>query len=159
MFGHLAGWTRIAVTGPQRAGTTITAKIIADDLGYRYVDETDYHVYDADAWARCLEDSYVVVHSPVMLPALVDHPEPGTLAVLVRRPLPEIHASRDRIGWWPHEPLMLGRLGATSDSAAAAYAYWDANPPPERLEVDYHSLAAHPLWVADRRHFTVRQTA
>ena len=33
----------VLVTGPQRSGTRIAAKILACDTGYRYVDETEIH--------------------------------------------------------------------------------------------------------------------
>ena len=36
----------IFVTGAQRSGTTIAARIIASDLNANYVDESDYHPED-----------------------------------------------------------------------------------------------------------------
>ena len=41
MFKHYKRYGKILVTGPQRAGTRITAKIIASDLKYRYIDESE----------------------------------------------------------------------------------------------------------------------
>jgi hypothetical protein len=91
--------SRIVVTGPQRSGTTIAARMIANDTGHRYVDEVDFGVYDVEAWRRTLEDECVVVQCPHMLKTILDAPPPDVYVVLMRRDINEIHASEERIGW------------------------------------------------------------
>ena len=54
MFEHLSKFKKIVVVGSQRSGTTIAAKMIADDLKYEYVDESWFHVKDALAFKNVI---------------------------------------------------------------------------------------------------------
>ncbi len=157
----------VLVTGPQRSGTTITAKIWAEMLGWAYVDELHFGANaDEDLW-RFLRDPTrrddVVVQCPGMFASVMENAGLSELVVLCRRPLSEIWTSQARIGWreeW--EPIEADLLGGVEDSAAEKYARWDAGPrPPLHLEVAYGHFAAHPLWVADavvRSSFGPKQT-
>ena len=65
MFEYMAIHSRIVVTGPQRSGTTITAKMIAHDTGHRYVDEAEFAVYDVEKWRKIVtEEDHVIVTMP-----------------------------------------------------------------------------------------------
>jgi len=165
MFEELAAHRHIAVTGPQRSGTTIVGQIIANDTGHRYVDELFYGIYDLAEWQRVLTGDRVVVQCPHMLKVIVDSPPPGVFVVLVRRDLDEIHASERRIGW---EETMQGNTKelapfalSQGDSARIKYDYWDSHPKDfPHLEVSYEAIAGHPLFV-DHRHrqtFHAKQT-
>lgn len=165
MFEHLRLVRCVVVTGNARSGTTICAQMIAEDTGHRYVDEADFGTYDVDRWRERCAERNVVVQCPHMLRVIVDECDPAKYVVLMRRGLSAIHESEDRIGWRAkHERAELDTLAdAFADLPGAAerkYALWDtaAMLPPFRVEVDYDSLAAHPLWVADRRGFTAKQT-
>src|SRR5579875_68345 len=80
MFEHLAVHPMIVVTGPQRSGTRIAARMIAADTGHRFVDETEFLIKD-EARFRALFRSpggeAFVVQAPHMLKDLVDDPPPG----------------------------------------------------------------------------------
>jgi hypothetical protein len=152
MFAHLAGQSRIVVTGPQRSGTTIAAQIIAYDTGYRYVDEGAFGVYDSQKWRRILSQDGVVVQCPHMLRLIVDDPPDGIFAILMRRDLAEIHASERRIHWEEklngnsRELMVFDRTDG--DSAQIKYDYWSSHPKLcPYLEVDYRTLSDHPLFV------------
>ena len=43
MFEYLKEFPVVLVTGPQRSGTRICAKMIAHDTGHRFVDEREIH--------------------------------------------------------------------------------------------------------------------
>jgi hypothetical protein len=149
MFEHLAEYSRIAVTGPQRSGTTIAAKMIADDTGHRFVDEEEFGIDDVDQWRAFLTKERVVVHCPHFLKRIVDEAPSGVLVVLTRRPLGEIHASANRFGWYSADwgnGRELAQFGVTEgDSAVLKYEYWDSNTRAfPHLEVPYASLEAHP---------------
>lgn len=165
IFAHLAVHSRIVVTGPQRSGTTIAAQMIAHDTGHRYVDEREFGSISVSAWRRKLEDEHIVVQCPHMLKAILDDPLPEVLVVLMRRPLDEIYASQDRIGWdsrFGGNTQELAVFGRTEGSSAELkYEYWDMSPkPPNYLELDYGSLRDHPLYVAQemRADFDPKQT-
>ena len=99
MFEHLAVHSKIVVTGPQRSGTRIGAKMIAADTSHQFVDEAEFLIKDNDLFRQFLERDGVVLQAPHMLKDVVDDPPPGIFIVLMRRDLDEIHASADRIGW------------------------------------------------------------
>ena len=62
---QLKKFSKILVTGPQRSGTTITANIIAKELGYKYYDERDVGVRSATALFKVLsKDERLVVQGP-----------------------------------------------------------------------------------------------
>lgn len=167
MFEYMAIHSRIVVTGPQRSGTTITAKMIAHDTGYRYVDEAEFAVYDVEKWRKIVtEEDRVVVQCPHMLKIIVDSPPPDILVVLMRRNLEDIHNSERRIDWehrFRGNTRELELFGlAEGDSAQLKYDYWDSSQKPTNfIEIDYESLRNHLFYVAKehRVNFHCKQTA
>jgi hypothetical protein len=154
MFEHLAMHNRIVVTGPQRSGTRIGAKMIAADTGHQFVDEAEFLIKDTDLFREFLLRDGVVLQAPHMLKDVVDDPPPGIFIVLMRRDLEQIHASAARIGWTENfggNTTELKKFGLTEgDSAAVKYDYWDAHDKSVPfLEVDYETLRDHPLYVPD----------
>lgn len=166
MFEDLAVHLRIVVTGPQRSGTRIAAKMLAQDTGHRFVDERRFGVFDEKRWREELQAERVVVQSPTMLKEIVDNPPSGIFVVLMRRDLAEIHASMHRVGW-DRDPLgnatELKKFGLTDcDSAQIKYDYWASHEKAAPfLELEYESLRQHPLFVLDdhRRNFEIAQTS
>jgi predicted O-linked N-acetylglucosamine transferase (SPINDLY family) len=159
----LRNYPRIIVTGPQRAGTTIAARILAVEMGYRFVPEEDVGVTDL---VQLLEmyrvQQQFVVQGPGFCPYV--HLLPGAV-VLMRRPLEEILHSQARIHW-ACEKAELGRYFATQGPIAQVkYDAWDRFQKPrlrERaFELDYHSLRGHSLWIEaeQRSTFHARQTS
>lgn len=165
MFEKLAVYPKIVVTGPQRSGTRIAAKMIAADTGHEFVDEASFRAYDVQRWREILQRDRIVVQSPHMLKDVVDDPPPGIFVVLMRRELAKIHESEQRIRWEQdlhgntHE---LGKFGcAEGDSAQIKYDYWQTHPKTAPfLELQYESMRAHHLFIPDelRRDFGPLQT-
>ena len=96
----------IYVTGPQRSGTRIAAKMIADVTGRLYVDETQFDAHDMEKFRALRAPQYpaIVVQCPTMLRwiASLAHAIQGqkpNLVVMMMRDLPDIYASEARIGW------------------------------------------------------------
>jgi hypothetical protein len=156
MFENLAVHKKIVVTGPQRSGTRIGAKMIAADTGYQFVDEAEFLIKDSDLFREFLQRDGVVVQAPHMLKDVVDDPPPGILIVLMRRDLDQIHASASRIRWaeeFGGNTTELKKFGLTEgDSAAVKYDYWDSHEKSVPfVEVPYESLRAHPMYVPDEQ--------
>jgi hypothetical protein len=156
MFENLAVHKKIVVTGPQRSGTRIGAKMIAADTGYQFVDEAEFLIKDSDLFREFLQRDGVVVQAPHMLKDVVDDPPPGILIVLMRRDLDQIHASAARIRWaeeFGGNTTELKKFGLTEgDSAAVKYDYWDSHEKSVPfVEVPYESLRAHPMYVPDEQ--------
>jgi hypothetical protein len=165
LFEDWAVHLRIVVTGPQRSGTRIAAKMIAEDTKHTYVDEREFGVFNPQRWRQVLQSERIVVQAPTMFKEIVDSPPPEIFVVLMRRDLAKIRASAQRIGWDRH-PLgnskELSRFGLTSgDSAQAKYDYWASHDKKVPfLELEYESLRQHPLFIPDeqRRNFGALQT-
>ncbi|MGH9105582.1 MAG: hypothetical protein ACRDZX_07040 [Acidimicrobiales bacterium] len=165
MFEHLAAHPKIVVTGPQRSGTRIAARMIAADTGHGFIDETEFLIKDSGLFREVLRRDRVVVQAPHMLKDVVDDPPPGIFVVLMRRDLERIHASERRIRWAEDlggNKTELGKFGLTEgDPAALKYTYWDAHGKRvPYLELEYESLRAHPLFVPEgqRANFGPLQT-
>ena len=164
MFEHLQEHGRILVTGPQRSGTTIAARMIAADTGHRYLDEFNFEVRDVAQWRMCLHQDRIVVQCPHMLKDIVDAPPTGTFVVLMRRNLEDIHRSESRIGWDMEQGGNSAELSKFNvdqgDSAALKYAYWDSHKKDfPYLELAFESLQGNPLYVEAelRHHFGPKQ--
>ena len=50
VFEHLLNFAVVLVSGPQRSGTTICAKMIAHDTGHTYIPESEYQFHDEAAF-------------------------------------------------------------------------------------------------------------
>jgi hypothetical protein len=166
LFEDLAVYPRIVVTGPQRSGTRIAARMIAEDTGYLFVDERAFGFSDEQSWREILKAKQIVVHAPGMLKDVVDNPPSEVFIVLMRRDLAKIHESERRVGWDRDRTggpaKQLSKFGLTSgDPAQVKYDYWESHEKTVPfLELEYESLREHPLFIPDdqRRDFTISQT-
>ena len=176
MFEYLADYGVILVTGPQRAGTRICARMIAFDLPHRFVDELEIYtdsLYELWQVIHYQRGTPVVVQCPALMYASLytaaAYPywsTDGLAVVLVRRPLADIYASEERVGWhWGFvEHVHYHREGRPV--AQAKYDWWDDQVTRLRyhrlnvFEVEYESLRDHPLWLPkeQRGQFTALQT-
>jgi len=155
----------IIVTGPQRSGTTIAMEMIAADLGYRAYREEAFGVQCKDQWLALVNEADgAVIQCPAMSRWAHEVPE-QVAVVFMRRDLEAIRRSQDRIGWPKAERLgELQKYDETSGCIAAIkYAYWETEQRSHiryAYELEYKSLAEHPLWIApeQRQGFTARQT-
>lgn len=158
------GLTKVLVTGPHRSGTTITGKILACELGYRYVDELDIGFDQfskvCDLYAN--HDRFVL-QAPTL--SFCCSFFPGAI-VFMMRPIDEILRSQKRIGFTGPRDLKK-YFRDDGDIARIKYDAWDRFQkdlmrPGEQypFEVDYHSIKDHSLYVPDelRTSFTVKQT-
>lgn len=161
----------VLVTGPQRSGTRIAAKMVAADLGYTYHDETEVGIGNVHKAIRLFKRTGVVVHAPGLCD--VSHLlwdvrlcPVKVVVVVVRRPLSEILASCKRISWNEHGERMRYwdrpefHPYLTDDAHVAQWKYdvldgyqrpvmqamTRGSTLPSILTVDYHDLSAHPLW-------------
>jgi len=155
----------ILVTGPQRSGTTIAAKMIAQDTGHLLVLEERFGTHDKGRWEKIIEGSHgVVIQCPTMCRWAHQFGErDDVLVVLMRRDIDDIIASQERIGWRERRELVPYGVDE-GPIAAVKYDYWEREQVGQirhSLELEYEDLSDHPLWVpkARRRRFGPRQTA
>lgn len=168
MFEHLKKYPKIIVTGPQRSGTRICAKMIAADTGYHYFDETvlnDPSVKYPDNLPKAkdliLNDTKFVLQAPALAKNVKMLGKPNVLIVWMKRPKEEILASQQRVGW-RYESYELSKYGLSegviSDVKNAEWAALKSQIP-NILEVEYSSLKEHPLWIQERKDFGACQTS
>lgn len=164
MFEWLTRFSRIIVTGPQRSGTRICARMIAYDTGYDYIDETDFQSDSLYVLFSLMEKKErVVVQCPVLCRHAHLFSDDRTAVILMRRKIQEIIRSQKRIRWaW--EWLERDRYGRTEgDIAEIKYEYWEKHQKKiikHPFEIEYASLAEHPLWLPEetRASFSPTQT-
>ena len=130
MFEQLKN-RRILVSGPQRSGTRICAKMIAHDTGLSYIDETEFpelflgkSIDDrdqnwqeigqqvAEAVQKVIDTREFVLHCPPFMPWI--HLVRGALVVIMWRSIEEIVRSIKRIDWKKRrQELEYNKMGYT----------------------------------------------
>lgn len=150
---ELRNFTKIAVTGPQRSGTTFCSNVIASDLGLRHVDEGEIGIFDLQKLADLLNnDDNFVVQCPALSREISSFATLDDLAVVfMMRDISAIEKSERRIGWPGVRQRKIYGIDANESIAAEKYRHWRdeqrsalANP----YEINYDSLSNHELWVA-----------
>lgn len=167
---RLAGVRRVLVTGPQRSGTTICAKMLSADLGLTYHDENEFGVFNLGKLHEIVKHDEFVIQGPAV--SFVCHELPVHV-VFMRRSVEDIVASQERIGWgWANEAgernTQVTKFGFQDADkypvAEIKYRIWESIQRPllgdRALEIEYESLRGHPFWVEkpDRKDWGPRQT-
>lgn len=170
------GRQQILVVGPQRSGTTIAHRIIAEDMGYTPISEETIKV-DNMQMANGLRhrEKYFVLQAPGLSHCWNDWK--GDAVVFIYRDPEEIYASQRRIKWdWEQYEYKkclevaerYGMAAIPENSTLAKQYLWQVMGPyyhiihggNRRFILPYNALKDHPLWVSKekRAHFHPRQT-
>jgi MinD-like ATPase involved in chromosome partitioning or flagellar assembly len=170
----LKKFRQVIVTGPHRSGTTIAAKIIANDCHLVYLPEESFHRRNVFEFFELVinksrDDEPVVIQAPSMS-AFVHH-IPGVAVVFMRRNVNDIIKSERRILWTNHDRrkendryFRFGEITLYNHPTKAKYEVWDKYQKmfltDRYFDLDYESLSEHKLWVGEkeRQNFKPRQT-
>ena len=142
----------VFVTGPQRSGTTITARILADKLNKTYVDESEYNPVDIP--------NNAIIQAPFISKFIVELSFKFLSAffIVVIRDKQEIIKSMERIEWYKDH---IDNPEFYSTYVDTTYKIIDIQldqlPESRYLKINYDSLKSHNLFVDDRKDFTTRQ--
>ncbi|MBU2249549.1 MAG: hypothetical protein KKH70_20335 [Gammaproteobacteria bacterium] len=163
MFETLKEFSNIVVSGPQRSGTRIAAKIIAADTGKTYVDEKYIDFHNLKMLEYFLIHGNNVVQCPALCHLLHYIMTKNTLIIIVRRPIEEIIKSERRSWNEQAEKIELLKYGCTGGIISEIkYYFWDfiqKDILDERgREIHYHTLEQHPLFIKERQNFRWDQT-
>jgi len=94
-----SNYRKVVVSGPQRSGTHIGAKIIADMLKFRYIEEGDFKINSFPTFKRKYNKLLnIVVQAPGIAHKL-HKLNPSWFIVFMYRSTPDIIASQKRINW------------------------------------------------------------
>lgn len=158
----LSGMRYVFVTGPQRAGTMIASRILAEQLNLPFIPEEEIHIDDLASYQRLRGDrAGFVIQAPGLCYA-ADRVE-ADCVVLMRRDVADVVASEKRINW-KYEGMELAKYRvAKGPIAAVKYAHWERYQRASTasyVELDYKSLQQSRWWVDKdrRRHFHEKQT-
>jgi len=141
----------IFVIGPQRAGSTLAARIIEQQTGRTFVDELDYSINVPDN---------SVIQAPFLLKAVLELSfyHPTAQFAFMYRNKQDIIKSMERIEWCKDYTDDPNFYSAYIDHC---YTYIDQlkNELPQQrwFDIQYESLVHDPLFVKDRSNFTVKQ--
>lgn len=165
MFEYLSRFDKVVVTGPQRSGTTICAKMIAADLGYKFYPEERVGIrLPAMLHELIAAQHEFVVQCPALCHCIEDFSAEDVAIVLMRRDVADIVASEERIKFERKRARELAQYGRKDGVVSAVrYDHWERHQRPyitHAFEVEYESLSEHPLWVPKERRadFGPRQT-
>ncbi len=155
----------IIVIGQHRAGTTITAKILAHETGHGLVTEElcRFSPRGVDAWIAT--PSPVVIQAPFMGPRIQAYPH--CTVVFVYRDPREVEDSKARnsdVIWMNFEMGIRGAYHTDDyDHTLMEISYRNWLEQRERLAhhltIHYDDLESHPLFVKNRRGWKLRQTS
>ena len=157
MFKDLKRFKKIIVTGPQRSGTRIRAKVIAHDTGFKFIGEEEFGITNL-GWfkAHLATQTNIVLQCPAFCRYAVDFSAMDTMIVLMRRKVEDIIESQQKIEWGTDRadgsPLEeLRRYDKdTGTISQIKYDYWDKFQKHQivnAMEIEYESLCRHKLWI------------
>jgi len=166
MFERFGIYNVVLVTGPQRSGTTICARMIEHDTGLQDMGEQEFSATNEEQWGESVAGAAkAVMQCPGMARFIHEFGARHDLAVVFMiRSLTEVIASQRRINW-AYEQFELKRYPAIYRNmpvAAAKLMYWmsfQKRRIANAYEVDYATLEKHPLWIppGQRLDFHARQ--
>lgn len=141
----------IIVTGPQRSGTRIASHIIANDTGRLFVDELDYTISIPN---NAVVQAPFLLKSVLELSFMLPHIK---IAFMYRNPV-DIVKSMERIEW---QKDYINNPDFYSLYVEHCYSHIEQlkkELPKDRwFDIIYEDLAGHPMFVADRTGFGVKQ--
>jgi hypothetical protein len=162
MFKTLAQYDSILVTGPQRSGTRIAAKMIAHDTGRSYVDETDIFIDSLYSAASVIARGNCVLQCPSLCRYVHNLVDEETLVVMMFRDVDAIIDSQARVGWEWELIEQVRYQNFTEPIAVLKYRTWKNQKQviPRYVELNYADLRLHPLWIGAelRKGFAMTQT-
>jgi hypothetical protein len=173
MFEHLKAYDKILVTGPQRSGTRIAAKMIAYDTGYEFVDEEHFGVHSETLFRGMVAGrSEVIIQCPGLSHAIHRYSYDDTLIIMMIRDVEDIVKSEKRIKWARGYWDELLKLGIDYNDLRRArregvrpselkYELWETKQRDmveNYLELEYESLKDHPLWIPKEKRQGFKET-
>ena len=152
MFESLKKHDIILVTGPQRSGTTICARMIAHDTGHTYIDEARFITWDAEKALQIAQD---MAPSVVQGPGLLLRAHEFDNVIFMRRLLKDIEASLrkspglTKVLSFKYFPALITKDPPMFLPAIMYAAFYAASQ--DKIKnlnhVSYEHLNRHHLWV------------
>lgn len=163
MYESLKEYSNIVISGPQRSGTRIASKIIAEDTSKHFVDERFINYHDFRLLEWYLDRSNYVIQCPGLCHLLHNIKNDSTLVIVIRRPIDEIIKSEHRCWDEYSRKLELSKYGYQEGIISEVkYNFWDSYQKSllgdKARDLNYHDLETHPLFIYNREGFKWDQT-
>jgi len=151
---------KIIITGPQRSGTRFMTSILSDDMGYKYIDESEFDIWSYEKLKSITMgiDGFVA-HAPG-LAHLVNEIDNDIFIVFMRRDVADIVNSQNRINWGEIEINYIKdiyrnkfknhTIDFTKPISEIKYQVWDIeklNILNKYVDFNYTDLKLHKRWV------------
>lgn len=164
MFEELKKFKRVLVSGVQRSGTRIATKIIAHELGYKYIDEKEFSTSDEEALKVILKKDNIVVHAPAM--SHLVHKLKDIAVVFVIRPKKDITASMKSMKW--SEEDMMAEIRKYNKEIESSYENivdmkykawwkWQKQKCDYPFELKYDDLKDHSMFISKEKREKLRK--
>jgi len=166
-LGGLAQYRKIVVTGPQRSGTHITARILADIFNIEYIEERTFGFKSFFKMKVLLvTKAHYSIQAPAVMHKVWELSNDIAIVVCVRK-LKDIIASQNKIGWTRRFARLeknkfkdIDGLDMDQCVARVKYDYAEKMKDDRTFFVKREILVEHPLWVPaeQRTNFRLKQT-
>ena len=167
MFQDLKKHRHIFVTGPHRSGTTICARMIAQDTGHDLIIEDEFNRSNLALLAAFIQADYApsVIQCPFLaniihdLNYLIELDMQETLVVFMHRYVKDIIDSEMRspvafelVSEHQQEEYNFGSIKLEQHISDFKYESWEEQREsiPHYLDQGYEALRNHPLWLDAR---------
>lgn len=154
--------TKIMVTGPQRSGTTFAAFALAEDLGFKFIKETEYGIGNWEKFKLLLEkyDNFIV-HAPALMHRIRELPQ-DMLIIIMYRNIQDIIKSQvecqwvyeleEKVKYFPYskqidcqQPISLVKYDFIINIVNQYTHMKD-----RIIWMDYESMSCHPEWIPSK---------
>ena len=163
---ELSDFNKVIITGPQRAGTTICAQMMASDFKVKYMGEESVGFYsEAGIRSLCEGSERFVLQCPRAAHACHKFIYEDVAIVFMYRNSHDIKVSQDRINWtnsYEKDELSFYHLtqGTISTIKYSNWRTWQKELIPNSFEIWYEDLQAHKFWKdkSERVYLSGRET-
>lgn len=156
----LKNFKKILVSGPQRSGTRISAKIISNDLNFKYLDEATVNIRDEEKFKYILEnETQFVLQCPGLSHCLHEVNLFDAAVIFIMRKVEDIIESQERIGWVERESNEIEYFNYEKQFnfdikrkpiSKLKYEIWNQFQKPKidhSFNLSYSSLSNHDLFI------------
>jgi hypothetical protein len=176
LLDEISRFKKVYVAGPQRSGTTFTAKYLAKALGYKHIDEHDFGTHNYNAMLKLIsQHESFVIQCPAQTHNIENFPlDADSIVVFMRRDVYDIIISEHRIDWHTRgaekrerDKYVMRYPEYTKPFIPISiikYKVWDfvqKNKIGNYIDFDYNILKDTDMWIdkEDRKNFKNKQTS
>jgi len=153
-------WDKILVSGVQRSGTTIAAYTLAKALGYRFVDEIEFHAHNTEEFDNIMNsDEKCVIQCPALLHYIKKYQD-SALVVIMDREKEDIVASMIKHNWFNDHGLFEFRQYSNdelTDPSQIIDIKSSYSKQLKHMKLNYSDLKESEYFISTRKDWHIKQ--